>query len=167
MISNKILPAHILALYTWEVLKLNTSLEKIGNLVPIIPLEDEPKFSDSGKTYLIYGYAENENPGNHEIKRGVFSLRVVGKTFGEVGQITNVLSRAFEDEDATAENVNIWSTENDVLHGIRFTSICTSYLDGGDAADSEGGNEEAIISISYSYVTHLKVNLPVSSGLWS
>lgn len=166
MINNKILPAHILIGYTWEVLSLNTSLSKVNGLVPISAIEDEPKLYDSGKTYLVYGWAENESPSQTEIKRGVINLRVMSKSIGETGQVLNVLNRAFENEDRTAENINIWSSTRPEFHGIRFTSVCTAYIESIEPAESEGGKVIGNIAISYNYITNLAVSLPISQGLW-
>lgn len=176
--NNKILPAHILRLYIWDLLKANNTagLVPVNGHLPIIPIEDEPLLSDAAKTYMIYGYAEN-NPesGLREIRRGIFSLRVVAhgqNAFAQLGEITTTISRALDRGDASAENVNIWSSNFVVgsdkpFVGIRFTSVDVIYTEGGDAPETEGGPVPGIINIAYRYVTHQNVILPATGGLWS
>jgi hypothetical protein len=170
MISDKIIPAHILRLFIWEVLKLNTSMNApVNGLIPILPIEDEPKVADSGKAYIIYGYSENESGNLDQIRRGVFSARIMAPTFGELVEISNVLGTTFESRDIATEAVNQWSSAyaNGALTGIRFTKLITSYIEGGEASDTEGGPVDGVVNISYEYVTNLKTQLPAYTGLWS
>lgn len=168
MIDNKIVPAHILRLYIWEILKLNTSMTTVNGLVPIVPIEDEPKLSDSGKAYIIYGYADSEANRNDHIRRGVFSARISAPTFAQIGQISNVIASAFESRDVATESVNLWSSQypGGALIGIRFTELITTYVEGGEAPETEGGPVDAVVNISYRFITDLEVNRPVPNGLW-
>lgn len=169
---TKILPAHIIRLYAWEVLKANTDLAEIDGYVPIIALEDEPKVSDAQKTYLIYGYSENNDPRLYELKRGTVSFRIKARLFGELGQITNALSRAFENCDISAYQVNQWASSNPdkIFKNIRFTSIEVVYVEGGSPEDSEGGPTDAVLNVAYECVIHDDTfTLPnnADTGLWA
>lgn len=166
-VTNKIIPAHLLRLYAWEVLKNNTSIGLIDNLVPIIPISDEPQVRDAGKTYMIYGYTEDSDTDLTEVRGGLFVLRIIGKTFAEVGEITSVLSRAFENEDESAANINLWSSTNDALVGIRFTNTRINYVEGGTPPDEEGGEIEGQVHIKYRYVTHQTIKSFKANGTWS
>lgn len=170
MVDIKIIPPHILRLYAWEVLELNDALSMIDDYIPVIPIEDEPKLADSGKSYIIYGWAEHPDP-NYEIRRGTFSMRVIGRTFGELGHIINILTRAFEAGDQSAEHVNLWSSSfnDNQLVGIRFTNLDIGYVEGGSAPEQEGGPSEGLVNVSYRYITHQTIQLPEDSlgGLWT
>lgn len=159
MISTKILPAHILRLYIWELLKNNTNMTTVDGLVPVIPIEDEPKLQDSGKSYLIYGYAEQTPTRLPEMRRGTFSLRIIARDFGDLGWITNVIIRAFENSQFAAENINLWSSQftDGELVGIRFTSAEVSYVEGGSAPDTESGPSEGLVNIAFQYITQQDV----------
>jgi hypothetical protein len=163
-VTNKILPAHILRLYAWDLLDHNTDLTTITNstgeqLIPIVPLGEEPELADSKQAYLVYGYVENPATVTKEIKRGTISFRIVARTFGQLGEITNVLARAFENQDRSAANVNLWSGAypNGALHGIKFTTLDVTYVEGGDAATSEGGPVEGLVNVGYNYISHQTV----------
>lgn len=158
-VTNKILPAHILRLYAWELLDNNTEMVKVNNLVPIIPLGEEPQLADSKLAYLVYGYVENPSTVSKEIKRGTLSFRIIARSFAELGEITNVLVRAFENGDRSANNVNQWSSTyaSAALVGIRFTDLDVTYIEGGNAAVTEGGPTEGLVNVSYSYVTQQTV----------
>jgi hypothetical protein len=129
--------------------------------------------ADSGKTYIIYGFAEN-NPesGSNEIRRGIMSLRIIAEDITELGKIALVISRALENGDASAEAVNGWSSDFTLdsqkpFLGIRFTSTEVIYSEAGEAPDSEGGPVPGIVNIAYRYVTHQEVELPWTGGLWN
>ena len=166
VISNRIQAANILRLYVWELLLAHGLLDKITvqteagavNLLPVIPIEDEPKVANSGKTYIIYGYGENLAGDLNVVKNGAFSLRIVSDSTTEIGEITTTISRALDDEDVSAQNVNSWSNEymNGVFVGIRFTTLNVSYVSSPEPPDTEGGRGYGIMNVSYRYITHQK-----------
>lgn len=166
IISNRVQPASILRLYIWELLQAHELLSKIqvqtpsgpADILPVIPIEDEPKVANSGKTYIIYGFGENQGGNLNEIKNGAFSIRVVSDSTTEIGEITTTISRAFEDEDKSAANVNAWSSiaMNGVLIGIRFTWLNVSFISSPEPPDTEGGKGYGIMNISYRYISKQK-----------
>jgi hypothetical protein len=171
MITDAIVPAHILRLYVWQVLSEQEVLELINNKNPIIPLEDEPELSDAGKNYIIYGYSENDLSGVEYMRQGVVAFRVVAKNSNDLSRITNILAKAFESADIATEAVNIFSTQfdNDVLVGIRFANIKTAYIESMDPESSEGGPVQGTVTLSYRYFSQLPVPVPETvknKGLW-
>ncbi len=170
MITNKILPAHILRLYVWELLRQEINMSKVNDLIPILPIEDEPKVESANLPYAIYGYAENDSKVD-QIHEGVFSLRVNAPTFAQLGQITNTVALAFESSDIATEAVNRFSSQysGGALLGIRFTFTKVTYIEGGEAAESEGGPVDGIVNVYYRYVNALPnpVVNAARGGLWS
>lgn len=171
MISDKIVPAHILRLYVWEILKANTSMTTVNGLVPIVPIEDEPKLADSGKPYIVYGYAETEARVMDEIRQGIVSFRITTPDFGLLGEITNVIATAFESRDFATEAVNRWSNQypEGALRGIRFMEVKTTYVEQGEPARTEGGPVDTVVNVSFRYITDLEVTHPTAAlgGLWT
>lgn len=150
---TKIIPAHIIRLYAWDVLQHNTPLTLIDGIVPITALQDEPQIADAQKTYLVYGYSENSHPSLYEIVAGVVTFNIKARKFSEFGQITNALSRAFERCDISAAQMNQWahvkSTELAVpLDNIHFTMTEVIYMD-SNPEGSEGGPKTGMLSVSY------------------
>lgn len=168
MISNKILPSHIIAEYAWQILRDNNGMAPINGMVPMAPIDDEPNFSDSGMAYGIFAYAENESGQLDVERKGVFSLRLTCKTSGQLGAMLNTLSTAFGNRDIITERMNIWSSTmfTGQFVGIRFTELKTSYVEGGEPPDTEGEPVVGVISISYKYISQLEVSLPGTPGLW-
>jgi hypothetical protein len=171
MINSKLLPAHILRLYIWELIDQEGGMETINDLIPILPVEDEPKVADSHKAYAIYGYAENESRALEQIRDGIFSIRVVAPTYAQLGQILSTIGRGFESSDVATEAVNRYSTQypNQALTGIRFLQAKTSYMEGGEAPETEGGPLNGVVNIAYRYVNNLTIPVPAvaAGGLWS
>lgn len=182
MITNKIIPAYIIRLFLWEVLSLNEALSKIdtpnGQLIPILPVEDEPRVADSKKAYIIYGYAESEAQRIEQERRGIFSARIWAPTFAQLVEITNLIASTFESSDFATEAVNRYSSNyaGGALVGIRFTHLKTTYIEGGEAAETEGGPVDGVVNISYNYVRSDKnasglplIRIPdtAKGGMWS
>ncbi len=171
MISNKVLPAHILRLYVWELMKQEIGMQMVNGFVPILPVEDEPKVADTNKTYAIYGYAENDNRSSEQIREGIFTLRIIAPTFSELGQFTNVMSNAFESTDIATEAVNNFSSRypNEALIGITFKYVKVTYVEGGEASTDEGGPMDGVVNVAYRYINHLETPIVNSArgGLWS
>lgn len=157
MLNKKILPAHMLAGYVWELWKANANVGNITGkegkvLARIAPVSDEPDLRDSGETYILYGFAENEQ-GNLSVHHtGTFAMRIIAKNFAEMSTLIRILQGAFEVEDWAAQNVNTWTFRRPGFDGIRFTSICVSYVEAADASTTEGGNMEGALNLRYRYV---------------
>jgi len=160
------MPAHVLRLYTWEVLKLNGLIDLIDGLNPIIAYADEPKVSDAGKPYVIYGFAEDYSEGFIQYQRGVMSFNIHGGTFNEVVEIGKAIAEMYDGQDASAEQVNLFSAQNDLLHDIRFGSVTCTYFDGGVPGDQAGGAVTSIVNIEYRYFKENKLQLLGNGGLW-
>jgi hypothetical protein len=171
-----ILPAEILRLYTWNLLSNNTALSTITvptdtgtvDLIPIVPINDEPKLRDSGKTYLIYGFIEQE-PRMSLHHRGSISYRIVAPKFANLTEIISVLVSGFEIEDQAAANINLWtssSINNGLFIGVRFTSCCVTYVEAADAQDAEGGPIEGLVNIRFDYVADKPVKTFAPNGTW-
>jgi hypothetical protein len=168
-----ILAPHILRLYTWNLLMNNTALTTIAGrdgtqLIPIAPVNDEPDLRDSGSSYIIYGFAEQE-PDMSVLHRGTMSYRIVARTFADLSEIMAVISSGFEIEDMTASNINLWSSQygGGIFIGTRFTSCCVTYSEAADAQEQEGGPIEGLINIRYNYVVDKPVKTFQPNGTWA
>lgn len=172
MDNNRISAAHILRLYLWELLKREELLSEIsygtGKINPVIPIEDEPKVAGSGKSYVIYGWAENQAGDLREIRNGAFTVRVVAPTFSDVGEITTTISRAFELQDESAAHVNAWSSDfpGGAFIGIRFTFLDVTFVQSPEAPETEGGPASAVLNIQYRYITRQSA-IAYVNGEWS
>jgi len=150
---DKVIPAHILRLYAWDVLQANGLLETINGLIPIIPLEDEPQVADAQMSYIIYGYGENNDARIPEIRRGSMVFRIKARRFGELGPINNALTRAFQGQDIPAARINQWKAKNSnaaAFANISFKTTESVYVEGGYPEDAEGGPLIGIVHITYS-----------------
>lgn len=159
-----ILAPHLLRLYTWELLKANGALTTVTGrngqtLIPIAPVSDEPDLRESGKPYILYGFAENYGPRVPVVNSGTLSYRIIAPTFSELSKIIAVLQSAFEVEDVAAANVNLWTSTQSALIGCRFTSVECAYLEAADAEEQEGGSLEGVVNMTYSCVVDKPVKL--------
>src|SRR6478735_4801115 len=167
MISNKVSPVNLLVLYSWEALKNNTSMQLINGLIPIAALTDEPRLSDSDQPYLVYGYSE-QNQGEYVgICTGYLSFRISARTMAQMTEIITALAESFQWGADSAVPVNAWTSKNPDLIGIRFTAINTTYIEGGEPSEQEGGPLYGLISIRYDYVSHRQQKqFDEATGTW-
>jgi hypothetical protein len=152
MITNKVVAPNILALYTWELLSNNTSMQLINGKIPVIPFDDDPLMSDADAPYLIYGFSEAYNTGIREVQKGVFSLRISARTAAEMNEILTVISTAFNEGDTTASHINAWSSTNPDLVGITFGYAKAILVEGAEGSETENGPLYGLINIDYRYV---------------
>jgi|SRR6478752_10111545 len=154
MMDNNIGPVNLLTLYIWEALKANLNWTTVNGLIPILPIQDVPKISDSGKNHIVFGFSENYENGVPQIRYGNLALRIIAKK-EDMGAITTTISRLFETGDEAAANVNWWTTNypSGALVGIRFTNTQCTYIDSTEASETEGGPVDGVVNISYRYVT--------------
>lgn len=154
----------MLAGYVWELWKANAGVGTIPGkngqpLARIAPVSDEPDLSDSGQTYILYGFAEVESGALPVHHTGNFSMRLIAQDFAELSGLVRIIAGAFEIEDEAAQNVNSWTSEREAFHGLRFTSVCVTYIEAADAATTEGGNIEGAINLRYRYVIDAPVKV--------
>jgi len=142
-------------------------MQLINGLIPIQPMDDEPRFHDADAAYVIYGYSEQYSEGLREIRNGIVSFRICARTAAELGGIITTISRAFEEGDTSASYVNGWSSTVPALIGIRFTSLDTTYIEGGEGQSTDGGPVWGMVNVRYRYVTHQKVIQFQSNGTWA
>lgn len=174
MLNEKVLPAHMLAGYVWDLWQHNTTpavstvLGKNGlRLARIAPIGDEPDLADSGQTYILYGFAEQEQGGLPQLRTGSFAMRLISKNFAELSQLVRIISGAFETEDWAAESVNAWTDGKTGFDGIRFTSVCTTYMEAADAETHEGSTMEGVINLKYKYVIESGTKVYKGNGVWA
>lgn len=146
----------VLIHYTWDALDANDILDKIDGRIPIIPLKDEPKFSNTDSTYIIYGYTEDFYPEPREIRHGNFAMRIRSKSVSDLIKVTNFLTRLFENADMSARPINAWLSDFDVdgvkpFSGINFGYTDVTYIEGGVPGDQQGSDNEGVVNIQYCY----------------
>lgn len=162
MLSDKIVPAHIIAGYVWDAWQANSGVDSITlpdgkTLARLAPLQDEPMLADSGETYMIYGFSESEEGNLPQLRTGIVSFRIIGREFSELTQAVRLLTDLFEVGDDAAHSVNLWSSMKAPMIGIRFTTISASYVESADAATTEGGRMETMVNLRYRYVINSSV----------
>lgn len=172
MAEVRILPAHMLAGYVWDLWRANqTGIDYVAGadgrkLARIAPLTDEPDLRDSGVTYILYGFAENETGALSVHHTGQFAMRIIAKSFNDFTTIARIFTSAFELEDEAAQNINWWSSSKSGYDGIMFTSVCVSFMEAADAETTEGGKMEGVVSLRYRYLMEAPVKKFDGSG-WS
>lgn len=165
MADPRVLPAHMLAGYVWELWKANQSGVDVitaangKKLARIAPISDEPDLRSADVTYILYGFAESETGPLNVHHTGQFSMRIIAKNFSEMTTLIRILQSAFELEDEAAQNINWWSTTRPGYDGMMFTSVCVSFIEAADAETTEGGRLEGVVSLRYRYLMETPVKV--------
>ena len=170
MVTDRVHASHILRLYVWELVDANTHMDlitatvngKAAQLIPVVPLSDEPLLSSASprQTYIIYGFVENDTAFGVQ-RLGTLSLRIIAPDSVKLSEVVNVLSDTFEYEDLATVSINRWSSVEPQFIGVRFTGIRTSYVEVGDPEIKEGGPVEGVVNLNYRYVRdYASITLP-------
>lgn len=158
--DTRIAPAFLLRKYIWEVLKVNTDMAEAdyGNLVPIVPVAEEPEITEYDKPYIVYGFASHPaEPGNHFKKRGSMTFVVYSTKFNEITDILNILETTFEREDEAARDVNAFTSRTPGFVGLRFGTISLGFNEGPAPEEQEGGRQSGLLNIRFEYYVDYNV----------
>lgn len=157
--DNKITPAYLLRSYIWQLLKLNLGWTEAnyGNLVPIVPVAEEPEISVFDKPYIVYGYALDGTGDLHARGSGSMTLVIYDANFRNLTQALNVIVTALERQDESARDVNRYTSSVPAFIGLRFGYIRIGFTEGGTPETTEGGRQSALVNISFEYYTELDV----------
>jgi len=147
-------PAYFIRLYAWEVLKRNMGdvwdEENYGDLVPIVPVAEEPDLSEFTGPHIVWGYASDSTGRLFAQNGGSVTFAVYDDDFRRLTKTMNILQAAFERQDETARDINKYSTsKGGAFIGVRFGSVWIGFVEGGTPEDSEGGRQSALININY------------------
>lgn len=153
----EVVPAYIIADYVWALLDINTNMElsHYGGKVPVIPVRQDPVFTDIDKPFLVYAWSENPTRDNYKHRSGQVSLAIYATSNRDITKISNLLVSAFERWDETAEDVNEWKSrpgKPEAFKKIRFSTFAAGAFDGPTPENTEGGRQSAVVMIRYSYI---------------
>lgn len=155
--------AHQLNKYLWSKLKdfqydgVNYAFAEYRGttptipLVPIIPTQQIPEFTDisGGAPFIVYNFRENPK-GDYWLTRETCSYVVYDPDEDRLRAIKNYISDLFKRWDWAAQNVNSYMSANSVT-GFDFKEIHVFTATGPNTATDEGGRQTASIVVSYIY----------------
>ena len=150
-------PAYLLRSYAWQVLKRNMpdvwDETKYGNLIPIVPLAEEPELSEYSGPRIVYGYSTEGSGDLYAREFGSMTFAIYDQNFRRLSQTLNILKKAFERQDETARDVNEYSDSlvNSPFEGLSFAQVSLGFIEGGTPEDEEGGRQSALLNIRYEY----------------
>jgi hypothetical protein len=167
--DTKYSPEYLIRAYLWAVLKENTTMKEsdYNGKVPIIPLSDEREFANSGKPYIIWGYASDPTyTGEHYRQRGTMSFLIYSNKFNELQQIMTILHTTFNREDDAASDINAFTSTIPQFIGIRFGTVSVGFMEGPAPEETEGGRQSALLNIRYEYYVDYSIKkfLPLGAS---
>jgi len=160
-------PAFILVDYAWAILKENMPTvwneSKYDDLVPIVPLSEEPALEAFSGPHIVYGFADEGTGPLPQREGGSTTFAIYDDNFRRLTKTLNCLKVAFGREDDSATDINRFSTRflNGAYLGVRFGHVRVAFTEGGTPEITEGGRQSALITISYDYFTSYDVRTNV------
>jgi len=152
--DTKITPSALVRAYVWQVLQTNLGWKTsdYGNLVPIIPVSEEPEITQYNKPYIIYGYAEAPTYDNqHYTNRGSMTFLVYSTNISDINSVMNVLSTALGREDDSATDLNNFTSKTDMFKGMRFGTVSLGFGEGAAPEETEGGRQSGLLNVRFTY----------------
>lgn len=157
-------PALIIRAYLWAVLKANEPAvwteSQYGGKVPIVPLGEEPELSQYGGPHIIY--VHNHSPNDGARSYGGMTLVIADNNFRHMAKTLNIIKTTLDRSDETATDINNFSSSYTVsggkpFLGVRFGWVRTTYTEGPEPAETEGGRDSATIDLDYEFYTDYNV----------
>lgn len=160
--STVVSPAYLIRAYAWALLKANDpdtwDEDNYGGLTPIVPVSEEPELEAYTGPHIVYGYALDATGSLHARNGGSVTFAVYDDNFRRLTKTLNILQAAFERQDASARDVNNYTTSKGASWiGIRFGTIDIGFVEGGTPELTEGGRQSALINIRFEYYVDYNV----------
>jgi hypothetical protein len=167
-----LVPAYVLRSYAWAVLQANDpetwDESKYGDLLPIVPVSEEPDIEQYAGPHIVYGYVESSTGDLVAQTTGSVTFVVYDQKFRRLTKTINILKEAFGRKDDTATDVNRFSGAYDPSNsetypylGITFGTIYIAFIEGGAPEETEGGRQSAIVTVMYTSQTEYKIKTRV------
>lgn len=128
-----------------------------GNLIPIVPVSEEPELTQYDKPYIVYGFAGDPTQTGNYRQRGTLTLVVRSTNFQEITTILNILNHTFNRQDEAARDINEYTETVAQFVGIRFGTTSVAFVEGPEPEEREGGRESGLISIRFDYFVNYSV----------
>lgn len=155
-VNVEVSPAYFIRAYAWAVLKANMSdvwdESKYGGMTPIVPVAEEPDLDEYSGPHIVYGYALDATGSLYARNSGSLTFAVYDDNFRRLTKTLNILQAAFERQDETARDINLFTTSKGPSWiGLRFGTVSVGFVEGGSPEDQEGGRQSALINIRFEY----------------
>lgn len=165
-------PIYLLRMYAWAVLKRNEpgtwDESKYGNLIPIVPLAEEPEIDEYDGPHIVYGYALSQLNSLPARKTGSMTFALYDQNFRRLTRTMTILQTAFERMDESATDVNKFTSNyttganNRPFEGLSFGYISLGFTEGGTPEETEGARQSALLNIKFEYYVDYNVITDVS-----
>lgn len=168
MAIDRVHPVHAINRYLWsrieaeDILKKDDYKEagKTVGMIPIVPVKESPELiriidSQPGITsrpYIVYAFSRINTGQMWFVKSHQIAYSVRSADDNKMGQLVNLFEREFEKYDESARNVNAFMQSAPVsLKKYNFKHISLSQISGPMPAESENGEDEALITITAAF----------------
>ena len=161
-------PVYLLIDYAYAVLNANDpetwDKTKYDNLIPIIPLNEEPEFSEFDGPRIIYEYSLQARGSAYYRGRGSVTFAIRDHNYRRLTRAMNILDESLGREDESARDVNEFADllanrpVNPVPFNISFGHIGISFAESGTPEEEEGGMMVGVVNVSFDYFTEYSIN---------
>lgn len=155
--------------YIWKLLRVNLGWKQSDyNMVPVVPVAQQPEVMMSGKPFLVYGSATAPPRHLYALRGESVSVIIYSTDVDEVTTVSRLLTDTFERQDEAASDVNSWLDKEQALQlaadptwvrrNISFGTISSALVQNAVPSEQEGGYYSALLILECKYVSgHLAV----------
>lgn len=154
--------AHVINAYFWDKLRveLEDDWELIPHLgVPIIPAQQQPEATESGKNYMTYIYSDHATRDLYIYESQDVSWVIFSPSSRTIRRTIALARDLFGKWDESAQEVNEWMRDFDFPSAAEefykryvFKSITITGTTSSQPATDEGGTKDGLISVNYQFV---------------
>lgn len=170
MAINKVQPVHAVNRYLWSRIKSEGILTESDyeGMVPIVPIKETPDLITiidaqpgiSSLPYIVYTWSRGSNNGEWYLETHELAYSVRSADEEKLGQLIKLFNLEFRDYDRAAMRVNAYIQNNGTASqkAFQFKYINVMSLGAAMPADTENGVDEALITISATFVDNARSN---------
>ena len=170
MTDTRVAPVYVLIDYAYEALAKDNpdwNRSNYENLIPIVPLNEEPELTEFSGPRAIYEYTMSQRGTTPYRGQGSVSFAVHDSNFRRLTRSLNVLDNYLGRMDESARDVNAFvdwlKTERNVDFDVSFGNIRLSFIESGTPETEEGGPMIGLINVTFDYF----VEYPDPTFPWS
>lgn len=168
-INTFIQPVYIINRYVYDLLRVNLPASagwnrtNYGGMTPIVLSHQEPKIMAYNRPFIVYGYASDATSSD-PVRSGSLAYTIWSTDTRLIGDMITIISEGLGRDDASARDVNNYSTNIPEFVGCRFLNINTPITEGVTPPAAEGGNQSGFVAIRFRCTADYSVNTAPTVG---
>ena len=154
--------AHVVNMYLWQKLQAELPLrwQPVAGLeTAIIPAQEQPELTESGKNYITYIYSDQPSKDLYALQSQDLSWILFSPSAGTISSTIALCRDLFGRWDDSAKELNNWmrtaAFPTDYAQWYKryyFKTMQVTGTTSSQPSTDEGGTKDGLVTVTYSFV---------------